>query len=168
MFAYSINVGMTALAAHNVKWRGRAGLALLCSLALHGLVLPLIWTGPARTTTLVIPLDIVMLADETAGSAQPEVAPVPQQQAGQFSTPAVEPAGITPSPKPPDQLEIKLHALANLRQPSLDTHLAEKQTGLSRLSAMSTDAAPGPYATYAVRDFIRVQVERRWGLDLPT
>ena len=36
------------------------------------------------------------------------------------------------------------------------------------MAAMSEDATPGPHASYAVRDFIRAQVERRWGLDLPT
>ena len=67
-----------------------------------------------------------------------------------------------------DELDIKLHALAELRQPSVDTHLSKKDLGLARQSAMSEEAEPGSYPTYAVRDFIRAQVERRWGLDLRT
>jgi hypothetical protein len=75
---------------------------------------------------------------------------------------------VTPSRKPPDELDIKLHALAELRQPSVDTHLSKRDIGLARQSAMSEEAEPGSYPTYAVRDFIRAQVERRWGLDLRT
>ena len=44
---------------------------------------------------------------------------------------------------------------------------SERNTGLSRI-ATSDDAATGSYATNAVRDFIRAQVERRWSLDLST
>lgn len=111
-------------------------------------------------------MDIVLLADETTSQPQPVTAPAPQQQAGILSSPSAMPIGASPSNQRPDDLQMKLHALAKLRQPSVDTHLSEKSLGLSQLSATSNDAAVGPYATYAVRDFIRAQVERRWGLDL--
>lgn len=93
---------------------------------------------------------------------------MPLQEAGAPATPASPPLGVTPSQKRPDEFDIKLHALVELRLPSVDTHLSKKDLGLARQSAMSEEAEPGSYATYAARDFIRAQVERRWGLDLHT
>lgn len=150
-------------------WRDRFGVWLLCSMALHALVLPpLFLSAQPGKPSLIIPLDMVVLADATAGPLQPDPSLVPQQQAGARSTPATPPVGVVPTKEPPDELDVKLHALAQLRQPSMDTRLSKKDLGLSRMAAMNEDAAPGSYATYAVRDFIRAQVERRWGLDLPT
>jgi hypothetical protein len=139
------------------------------SAILHALILPplLLSTRPGQPA-VIIPLDIVVLADQTAGPQQPDSAIVPLQEAGAPATPTAPPVGVTPSRKPPDELDIKLHALAELRQPSVDTHLSKKDLGLARQSAMSEEAEPGSYPTYAVRDFIRAQVERRWGLDLRT
>jgi hypothetical protein len=48
----------------------------------------------------------------------------------------------------------------------VDTHLLEKEVGRSRISAMRDEALPGPYATYALSDLLRAQIERRWGPDL--
>jgi hypothetical protein len=158
-----------AAPAPEKSWRDRLGFWLLCSAILHGLILPpLFLSAHPDNPSLIIPMDLVVLADETAGPPQPDAAIVPQQQAGMPSSPAAEPAGIAPSKEPPDDLDIKLHALAKLRQPSLAADLSKKELGLARISAMADDAAAGPYASYAVRDFIRAQVERRWSLDLAT
>jgi hypothetical protein len=163
------DVRIAAAAAPTESWHGRLGFWLLCSAILHGLILPpLLLSARPENPSLVIPLDIVVLADETAGPPLPDKAVVPLQEAGMLSSPAVQPVGIAPSKERPDDLDIKLHALAELRQPSVDTQLSKKELGLARMSAMSDDAAPGSYATYAVRDFIRAQVERRWSLDLAT
>jgi len=154
-----------------VDGRRRIYLAVgfLCSAVLHGFMLLAFLSTHDRTVTSPdIPMDVVVLADETASPPQPVTAPAPQQQAGIPSSPAAQPIGASRSNEHPDDLEMKLHALAKLRQPSVATHLAEKNLGLSQLSATSKDAVAGPYATYAVRDFIRAQVERRWGLDLAT
>ena len=139
------------------------------SAILHALILPplLLSTCPGQPA-VIIPLDIVVLADQTTGRQQPDTAIVPMLEAGALIPPAVPPVGVTPSQKPPDELDIKLHALAELRQPSVDTDLSKKDLGVARQSAMSEEAEPRSYATYAVRDFIRAQVERRWGLDLRT
>ena len=140
--------------------------ALSCSIALHGAALPLFLLANApKNVAFAIPIDIVELADETAGPPQPDTAPVPVQQAGKPSTPAAEPAGASRSNARPDDLEAKLNALAKLRQSSLDTRRAENTLGLSHTAAMRDDM-PGPSATLAVRDFIRAQVERRWTPDL--
>jgi hypothetical protein len=139
------------------------------SAILHALILPpLLLSTPSGQPAVIIPLDIVVLADQSTGRQQPDTAIVPMQEAGAPTTPAVPPVGVTPLQKPPDELDIKLHALAELRQPSVDTHPSKKDLGLARRSAMSEEAEPASYPTYAVRDFIRAQVERRWGLDLRT
>jgi hypothetical protein len=155
--------------ADDGKWRVYLAVGFLCSAILHGFLLQgFLSTHDHTVTSPDIPMDVVVLADETASAPQPITAPAPQQQAGIPSLPAAEPIGASPSNERPDDLEMKLHALAKLRQPSVDTHLTKKNLGLSQLSATSKDAVAGPYATYAVRDFIRAQVERRWGLDLAT
>lgn len=160
---------LSSMAAPEPSRRDWFGWRIVYSAILHALILPplLLSVQPGKSF-IIVPLDIVVLADQTAGPPQPIAAAVPAQEAGAPATPATPPVGITPSPKPPDELDIKLHALAELRQPSIDTHLSKKELGLAPVSAMSDEAAPGPSATYAVRDFIRAQVERRWGLDLPT
>jgi hypothetical protein len=169
MIASHAHVRIAVAASAEKSRHGRFGFWLLCSAILHGLVLPpLFLSAQPGDPTVIIPLDLVVLADETAGPPQPDTAIVPQREAGVPSSPAAPPVGIAPSKEPPDELDVKLHALANLRQPSLDAHLSKKELGLARMSAMSDDAAPASYAAYAVRDFIRAQVERRWSLDLAT
>jgi hypothetical protein len=156
-------------AFRELRGRDWLGSRLVYSAVLHALILPPLFLSvqPGKPA-VIIPLDIIVLADQTAGPPQPTTAVVPLQEAGAPATPASPPVGIAPTQKPADELDIKLHALSQLRQPSVDTHLSKKELGLARLSAMSEEAAPGSYASYAVRDFIRAQVERRWNLDLRT
>jgi hypothetical protein len=162
-----INFGVAAADAADGRRRVYFAAGLFCSVILHGLILLVFLSRHDRTATPPdIPMDIVLLADETTSPPQPVTAPAPQQRAGILAPTAAMPIGASPSNQRPDDLEMKLHELAKLRQPSVDTHLSEKNLGLSQLSATSNDAAAGPYATYAVQDFIRAQVERRWGLDL--
>jgi hypothetical protein len=158
-----------AAAATDQGRRDWFGSRIVGSAILHALILPplLLLTRPGQPA-VIIPLDIIVLADQTTGPQQPDAVIVPLQEAGALATPAAPPVGGTPSQKPPDEIDIKLHALAELRQPSVNTHLSKKDLGLARQSAMGEEAEAGPYATYAVRDFIRAQVERRWGLDLRT
>lgn len=127
--------------------RRRLARCLVGSVILHALILPpLLLSARPGQPAVMIPLDIVVLADQTAGPPQPAAAVVPLQEAGAPSTPAAPPIGIAPSQKPPDELDIKLRALAELRQPSVDTHLSKKDLGVARQSAMSEEAAPGSYA----------------------
>jgi hypothetical protein len=70
-------------------------------------------------------------------------------------------------PSPADTLAARLKALAQLRQPPSPTRPTPRQQdgrGESSVTAanMSGRAAD---ATYAVKDLIRAQVERRWNLD---
>jgi len=162
-----VNFGFAAADAGDRRRRVYFAVGVLCSAILHGFMLLLFLSAHARTVMSPdIPIDVVMLADETASPPQPIKAPAPQQQAGIPSSSATQPIGAAPSNERPDELEMKLHALAKLRLPSVATRLAERNFGLSQLSATSNDAAAGPYATYAVRDLIRAQVERRWWPDL--
>jgi hypothetical protein len=134
------------IAAAGARERRRYNLSvgLVCSVLLHGLLLPafiLMLYSSARphNVLLAIPVNIVELSDETTGPPQPDKALVPQQRAAEPSSPVAEPVGISRLTKPPlpDALETKLRMLAKLQQPVVDTHLLEKEVGRSRISAMS-------------------------------
>jgi len=149
------------------------GAGIVFSVALHALALStfivmLAVAAKPNDVPLVIPVDIVQLADETAGPLAPDMANVPQQKTAPPSSPAAKPADLSPSEKrqPPDDLEIKLRKLAQLRQPIVDTHLSEKGEGLSRASVMRQEAALKSDA--AIKDFLRDQIEHHWSLDLAT
>jgi outer membrane biosynthesis protein TonB len=69
---------------------------------------------------------------------------------------------------PNEQLAARLKLLAGLHQrvrPTSNHARHEDGTGISNTTAASADTVPGRYATYAVKDLIRAQVERRWNLD---
>ena len=89
---------------------------------------------------------------------------VPNDNPGPHSAGATEQSPSTADTKQaPDQLEMKLQALARLRQPDSDLPSWQPNPAASK-PLMSDDAAPGRLA--AVRDFIRDQVERHWSLNL--
>jgi outer membrane biosynthesis protein TonB len=69
---------------------------------------------------------------------------------------------------PNEQLAARLKLLAGLRQtvtPRSNNAREQDGNGISNMTAANADTVPGRYATYAVRDLIRAQVERRWNLD---
>jgi hypothetical protein len=146
---------------------------LVFSVALHTLALStviavLAMAAKPDDAALVIPVDIVQLADETAGPLAPDKGSVPQQETAPPSSPAARSADLSPLEKrpPPDDLEIKLRNLAQLRQPIVDTNLSEKGDGLALTSVMRQGAALRSDA--AIKDFLRDQIEHHWGLDLAT
>jgi len=70
---------------------------------------------------------------------------------------------------PPDDLEARLKSLA--RQQQLQASLPpnprrQEGVGASNVTASSADAAPGRQASFDVKDFIRVQIERHWRPDI--
>jgi len=144
---------------------------LLASVALHVLAVSvlIVGLGLAAVPTdipLVVPVNIVQLADETAAPKAPDQASIPQQIATAPSSPraiSAELAALNKLP-PPDELEVKLHRLARLREPIVDPHLPQQGEGLSRIAATRPDAALGFDATF--KDFLRDQIEHHWGLDL--
>jgi hypothetical protein len=127
-----------------------------------------------------IPVDLVLLSEETGSPPQQRIARIPQQMksalprpnAAQKPTPEATrptpPEGVAPQKKqtPPDALDAKLQELALLRQPDTGAKNAFDSAGLSNLSATSKGARLGALATYSVKDYVRAQVERRWNLDL--
>jgi hypothetical protein len=135
---------------------------LLGSTVLHSLMLlPIILMLDSQAITKIIPLDVIVVGDQAGEPPSPERMFAPQRQAGSESAPAATPAIAPPEPHP-DELELKLQRLAKLRQSGSDPNASQSAASPSRVAPMS-DAVNGPRA---VGDFIRAQVERRWGPDL--
>ncbi|HYM19253.1 MAG TPA: cell envelope integrity protein TolA [Micropepsaceae bacterium] len=135
----------------------------------------------ASTTTITLPVDLVLLdsktvaQDQAAGSPQtirplpqasraparprassPPVPPAPVVQPSIVVPPAPEPVETLPTP-PRDELQSRLDSLAMLRAPEANG----RSSGLG--------GAPGDGSgtgTYSVKDLIRAQVERRWNLSV--
>ncbi len=149
------------------KW----GAGFIVSAALHALALTalIVALGLAASPTenlVIVPADIVRLADTAAGPKEPDKAIIPQQEVAAPASPSAKSNELSPAATrpPPDYLEIKLHTLAELRQPLVNQNLSQKGEGLSHISAMKQDAEPGMNA--AIKDFLRDQIEHHWGLDL--
>ena len=161
----------TGIAYASGDGRGVAG-----SLALHLLfalgVLLLILRGasePPIPPSRFVPVEIVQLGEETTSPPTPLKAKIPQPVTPPRAAPhepasANRPEGTTRDGKVIDDLETKLRALANLKQPQ--SNIAPVPTPAATDPASSADAAPGAYTAYAVRDLIRAQVLRRWNLDV--
>jgi hypothetical protein len=140
----------------------------------HGLVLLLILShfkpiAPAEQEKLhSVLVDIVHLGDETTSPPSKQKAAMPQQEASVRRAPTahspVEAVQRNRS-KPVDDLDNRLNALSKLRAPETDTQ-ALAGPGQSRAESTSNDATAGSDAAYALRDFVRAQVMRRWNLDL--
>lgn len=158
-------LGNADIEAHEKKRRALERRSLLGSAVAHtGLaLLLLLWRPGAPDVGQPIAVGIVELSDQTTSPLVPNRSVTPQQKAG--SPPLPAPNTSAPTPGPTDELEAKLRALARLRAPSADTRLTESGTGVSEADARS-DGALGSHATYAIKDYIRAQVERRWNLNL--
>jgi hypothetical protein len=168
----------------SVKFREWFRPGVISSLLLHGLAAFLLLTrlnASLEILTPVVPVDVVQIDEETvsprplektAGPQQRKAAAPPRrpQELASRELPGFRPPTATApaEPQPPpekiqeprDELQLRLEALAKLRQP--DT---SGRSGTSDRSA-SNGAAQGPRAAYSVKDLIRAQVERRWSLDL--
>lgn len=142
---------------------------LLLSIILHGLILlAFILMHDGAPAPDIIPLDVIVLDDETISPPQSDASSTPQPSADTPSPPAAEPtSGVAPNERL-DELDSKLHALSKLQQPNTDDRALETSRGLPRVAAGSNDGAADSYTARALKDLIRAQVERRWGLDLST
>lgn len=151
------------------------GPGLLVSLLLHGLLLALIvWffmknEQAQKLVFSVVPVDVVRLGDQTQSPPAPNRSPVPQQKAQfqkQEAASPNPPAGLAPyKPKPVDALDAKLRGLARLKQPQTKMKIVETPA-TSDVDSTSDNAEAGGEATYAVKDYVRAQVFRRWNLNL--
>lgn len=157
------------------KYSLEVGPGFLASLLLHGLLLGLIlWlfmrTEQAQKFVLsVVPVDVVRIGETTQSPPAPHRSLVPQQRA-QYQRQEAQspnpPAGTTPyRAKPVDELDAKLRGLARLKQPQTNLKIVETPAA-SNVDSTSDSAEPGSEATYAVKDFVRAQVFRRWNLNL--
>ncbi len=151
--------------------RDKLGAGFIVSVALHALALTalVVALGLAASPTedlVIVPADIVRLADTVVGPNEPDKAIIPQQEVAAPASPSPKSNEISPAATrpPPNDLEIKLRRLAELRRPLVDQNLSQKSEGLSHVSTMKQDAAPGINPT--IKDFLRDQIEHHWGLDL--
>jgi hypothetical protein len=155
------------------------GAGLIGSVLLHAVALLLILlvlseraTHTSVTPARFLPVDLVQLGEQTQSPPAPVKAPVPRQRA------APVPVRETTSPTPPeataprktreaplDNFAAKLNALAHLKQTNARLPALNNAEG-SDSDATSDSAVPGDEATYAVKDYIRAQVQRRWSVDL--
>ena len=147
------------------------GAGLVISVVLHALGLSALIVGLGLAANpvdipLIVPVNIVQLANETVGPKASDQASIPQQKAAAPSSPDAIPVDLSPlkRPPPPDDLEVKLRRLAQLREPIVDPHMPQQREGLSRIAVTRPDAALGFDAT--LKDFLRDQIEHHWGLDL--
>jgi hypothetical protein len=138
------------------------------SAALHGLLLLLVFLAMPPGTlgssrdVLSIPVE-VSLGDDIAPAKKAEAAELPQQASQSSpSSPAVSGEGPSAS-GPLDALDAKLKALAELHQPDAATTSDGSGSGQTTMIAVN-EATAGELA--AAKDVIRVQVMRRWNLDL--
>ena len=137
-------------------------LGLVCSSVLHALLLlPIILMLDTPAITRIIPLDVIVVGDQAGEPPAPERVFAPEKEAGSEAAPAAT-SEPTPSDPKPDAFELKLQQLAKLRQSGSDPNAAQSAASPSRVAPISA-AVNGPRA---VGDFIRAQVERRWGPDL--
>jgi hypothetical protein len=114
---------------------------------------------------------LVQLGEKTESPQAPVKAPVPRQRAAPIpvreTTSPSPPEGFAPRKTreaPPDNFAAKLNALAHLRQTNARLPALNNAEG-SDEDATSDSAISGDEATYAVKDYIRAQTQRRWSVD---
>jgi len=168
-------------------WSERGSWGLLCSALLHGLMaVLLVYMGrsnpmAAQAIDVMVPINLVQIAEETASPAQPQMAGLPQTKAADLPRKA---EAVPASPKVPktvavarsstrhealaqasDDFSSQLQALARQTKPP-GVPAPALGSGLSNVSA--GDGRAGARAGYGVKDIIRAQVERRWEFDTAT
>lgn len=150
----------------------RPSLALAASVLLHGLALALvlllvpIGMQGREGYQHFLPVEIVEAGIEAPGGAAPQ--PTKEQQSEAPNAASPQATAITARPADGDvardPLQAKLQALATLSQRSRVADAERNSAGTPSLVVTTDDAAPGQ--SNGVKDFIRVQVERHWSLDL--
>lgn len=140
-----------------------SALGLLGSLALHIVFLLLVllaWkTGMAGTQgdLQFIPIDVVAPQDSDRAILRQAAKPAPLE-------PEAETKDRGNAPEPADDLGAQLRALSELRQAEAGEPAVPQAPASPSLATLSDATAPGRLA--ALRDFIRVQIERHWSPDL--
>lgn len=148
------------------NWRHGRAAGLAGSALLHGLALLLLFLAlppgslGSQRDVLSIPVEVSLGGDvrpaksEAAAELPQEAAQAPASRSG--ATAAIPPA-------PLDPLDAKLKTLSELRAPEAATAADGMGAGRASMIAVN-ESSPGELA--AATDLIRVQVMRRWNLDL--
>lgn len=148
------------------KLRKDGGAGALLSLLLHGAALLVaLWylqqrAGLVETKFHVLPIELVIGGSMGQGASSAPAARL--QVARPHPESAPEPEGVSPqgTRQPEDELSAKLRALAQLK--SADTALPDAD-----VSTMPGSGTGGEgKGNYALKDFIRAQILRRWLPDL--
>jgi hypothetical protein len=148
---------------------GLAGSALM-----HGVMLLLLLAyfkpvAPAKQEQALrsVLVEIVHLGQETTTTQAKQKAATPAQQASARKAPVAHSPREAVQPhasKPIDDLDNRLNALSKLKAPETAT---QQLTGPGEAHTdAESDATPGGEAAYALRDYVRAQVMRRWNLNL--
>ena len=160
------------------RYAQQNGAGLVGSALLHGLLLLLFLVALSERASHTnnaaprfLPVDLVQLGEKTEAPPAPVKAPVPRQRA------APVPVKESTSPTPPedtaprktreaplDNFAARLNALAHLKQDNPRLPALNNAEG-SDEDATSDNAESGDEAAYAVKDYIRAQVQRRWSVD---
>ncbi|HTO41356.1 MAG TPA: hypothetical protein VL026_10295 [Rhizomicrobium sp.] len=130
------------------------GFLLIAALALHRR------EAPADLQT--VPVEIVYLEENSGPPGQAQPAPAARRAAHLRPAVSVTPRRLSPTgDKPPsDALDAKLRSLSKARMATSPAASTAENTG------SSNRGTTGQGGQYALRDYIRAQVERRWSLDI--
>jgi hypothetical protein len=146
-------------------------LGLLFSTILHSVALLLLFvvgivgSEGSEGGLEIIPVEVELMQQSAAAPAQQQAPAAERNSAQSHSHPT--PDGVArPTEPAKDELQVKLEALANLRQ--ADTVTPDQVNGAARPDrvAINDDITSGLQGPFSVKDYIRAQVERRWNFDL--
>lgn len=159
---------LTGVAAPGEGASDSRAASLAGSAVLHGLLLLLVFlamppgTLGSQRDLLSIPVEVSVGEDIKPAKAEQAAAVVQPASQSTPANPAVN-GEAPPANGPRDALDAKLEALAQLREPDAATKTEGSGAGETSLIA-NDEATAGEIA--ATKDLIRVQVVRRWNLDL--
>jgi len=159
---------LTGLAARGERASDSRAASLAGSAALHGLLLVFLFLAVppgslgSQRDLLSIPVEVSVGDDIRPAKAEQAASVVqPASQSTPSNTAVSGEAASATGPR--DTLDAKLEALARLSEPDATTKIDGSGMGVTSMLA-NDEATAGEIA--ATKDLIRVQVVRRWNLDL--
>jgi hypothetical protein len=175
MTSIDISVERVPLLAPAEARRERVPWGWIASLLLHGLALALILLllkpngQPGADLAHFVPITIVTSrgtsnAPRAGENAAPLKAPAPTVQHRQASARKPTQIGVAPKVTPKDEMDAKLESLSKLTQAQSGSLPAARNFAATEPGEGGT--GEGEAGAYGVRDLVRLQVLRRWSLDL--
>ena len=151
---------------------GNAALGFLFSAILHGVVLLLVLvvgifgSEGSEGGLQIVPVEVELIPQNASAPAEQQAPALPQPNSAQSPSDPT-PDGAAPLTEPvKDELQVKLEALAKLRQSDVLTSNRENGGARPNRVATNDDITSGRQGPFSVKDYIRAQVERRWNFDL--